>query len=427
LNVRAAFATVSLVVAPVVSSLVAVLSLAGGCSSTSTGVGGTAEMDAAGSDDTNRADAGTAADAGFDATVSDSGVPSGADATAGDVAVADAAGDVAADAPVGCDADPDMPGDLSCTGLYSDWATKTISPGAVPYTPGLVFWSDGAEKSRWIQLPAGSKIDTSDMDDWVFPTGTKIWKQFSLAGQVVETRLIWKQASGWVFLDYRWAADGTAPRLDEGETNVNGTTYEIPATSICPDCHAGRPDVVLGIDLLGAGVSTAQGVTLATLVQGNSLTHPPPSTTVTIPEDSTGKAAAALGWLHVNCGTSCHNAEPNAQALATRLFMKLTAAELYPDGGTARVSQLDTYKTAVNVAANLMPNGVSYERIAPGDAGASLLPLMAAARDSDAGFKSMPPIVSHIPDTAGLALVTAWIDALGGADAGTDAVLDAGK
>ena len=172
----------------------------------------------------------------------------------------------------GCPTDGAIPDDLSCTGLYTDWATKTVSPTAVPYTPGLVFWSDGAQKQRWIYLPPGAQIDTTDMDDWVFPVGTKIWKSFALAGVTVETRLIWKQDGGWVFLDYRWAADGSsAPRLDTGETNVNGTTYEIPATSICPDCHGGRADDVLGVDLLGLGVGGAQGVTLATLAaQGAS-------------------------------------------------------------------------------------------------------------------------------------------------------------
>jgi hypothetical protein len=105
----------------------------------------------------------------------------------------------------------------------------------------------------------------------------------------------------------------------------------------------------------------------------------------------------------------------NAQALATRLFTKLTTGELSRRRRGLRVSQLDAYTTTVGMMANLMPNGASYDRIVPGDAGASLLVLMATARDSDAGFKSMPPIVSHVPDQAGLALVTAWIDALGDA------------
>ncbi len=362
-----------------------------------------------------------------DASTEDASIESSA--TEPDVGVdVDAAGIDAVEAsvvleagPDGCPSDGGIPDDLSCTGLYSDWTAKTIATDAVAFTPALVFWSDGAVKSRWIYMPAGSSIDTTDMDDWVFPIGTKIWKTFDLNGQIVETRLIWKTTSqDWTYLDYRWSSDGSsARRLDDGETNVNGTSYEIPATSLCAECHGGRKDVVLGFDLVGLGLDGAQGVTLATLAAKGVFTHAPSPLTIAIPEDATKKAAAALGWLHVNCGSTCHNA--NGKASGTRLYEKLLANELYPpDGGPARVAALDAYVTAVKVAANLQPNGVTYERIAPGDSAHSLVSLMASSRDAGAGgggFKPMPPIVSHISDDAGVALVNAWIDALGDAAA----------
>ncbi len=371
------------------------------CSSTSSG--------AAPSPDGGSSDASVNADGFAEAatSVDSSVVDAGADAD-----------DSAADAPseggsAGCPTDGGIPEDLLCTGLYSDWATKTISPDAVAYTPALVFWSDGAVKLRWMYLPPGSTIDTTDMDNWVFPIGTKIWKQFALNGQIVETRLIWKTSSEWTFLDYRWSADGSsAQRFDDGQTNVNGTTYEIPSTEVCFQCHAGRKDSVLGVDLIGLGAPGAQGITLATLAGQGRFTQAPKSLNVTIPEDSTQKAAAALGFLHVNCGSSCHNVA--AAATASHLYMKLLASELYPsDGGPVKVSQLDTYTTTVGVTAASMPNGMFYLRIAPGDSAHSLVPLMALSRDIDAGdFSPMPPLVSHIPDDAGVALVNAWIDAL---------------
>jgi hypothetical protein len=329
----------------------------------------------------------------------------------------DGGADASAAGDGGCPDDGGVPDDLACTGLYSDWATKTIASDAVAYTPALVFWSDGAIKTRWLYLPPGATIDTSDMDNWVFPVGTKIWKTFALGTQIVETRLIWKQAQGWVFLDYRWSADGSsATRLDDGETNVNGTTYEIPATSVCIQCHGGRADSVLGVDLLGLGLAGAQGVTLATLAAQGSFTKNPPQTTISIPEDSTMKAAAALGWLHVNCGSSCHTA--GAQGGATRLYLKLLAGQISgADGGPASVTALDSSTTTVNVLSNVTPNGHQYKRIAPGDSADSLVPLMALSRngESDGGFTQMPPIVSHVPDVVGEAPVSAWIDALGDA------------
>src|SRR5262245_3812814 len=85
-----------------------------------------------------------------------------------------------------------LPVDLRCTGLYADWASKTVAPDVQPFAPGTPLWSDGARKQRWIQLPAGATIDTTNPDEWVFPVGTKAWKEFSLGGRKVETRLFQK-------------------------------------------------------------------------------------------------------------------------------------------------------------------------------------------------------------------------------------------
>jgi hypothetical protein len=317
----------------------------------------------------------------------------------------------------GCPSDGGIPDDLRCTGLYSDWSSKTIAPDVMPYTPGLVFWSDGAVKSRWLYLPPCSRIDTSDMDNWVFPVGTKVWKQFVVGGQLVETRLLWKtDAYDWAYLDYRWSADGSsAPRLDVGETNVNGTTYEIPATNRCNQCHNGSPDTVLGIGFVGVGVAGAQGVTLQSLETQNRLTVNPPVTTVTVPEDATGKAAAALGWLHVTCGISCHSGVYGAAAMGTEFYTKLVVSQLLaPDGGVGPVAGLDTYTSGVGVRAHQMPNGLTEDRIDPGHADMSLVSALAGTRCNDAGIGcvQMPPLVSHVPDDAGLALVNAWINAL---------------
>ena len=40
-------------------------------------------------------------------------------------------------------------------------------------------WADYATKQRWILLPPGTKIDATDPNEWVFPVGTKVWKEFS--------------------------------------------------------------------------------------------------------------------------------------------------------------------------------------------------------------------------------------------------------
>jgi hypothetical protein len=334
--------------------------------------------------------------------------------------------------PAPCPTDGGIPDELRCTGLYGDWARRTVAPDALYYDPGFKLWSDGAAKRRWIRLPPQSQIDTTDMDEWSFPVGTKIWKEFSLGGQVVaggllmggkiiETRLLWKQStSGWTSLVYRWSDDQSSThRLDNGAMVPHPSgppAYEVPSIYACADCHAGRQDFVLGFDLIGLGVPSAGatgGLTLATLPSG-WLTHLPPATTVTIPEDTTRKAAPALGLLHMNCGVSCHNALGQAKAAYTGLFTKLLTRQLYPEAGTATVAGTDTYTTSVRVQGHL--NFGVYMRILPGSSAQSLMTLMSLSRDPDAGmFLPMPPIVSHRLDTdpvTGIPLVQAWIDAL---------------
>jgi hypothetical protein len=340
----------------------------------------------------------------------------------------DAGADGAADP---CASDAGLPGALACTGLYSDWDTKTIAKDAHYYEPGFTLWSDGALKRRWIQLPPHTQIDTANMDAWVFPVGTKIWKEFSLGGHIddggelvdakrTETRLLYKEAEGkWSSAVYQWSGDQlSASRAAQGKLVPQpngGPDYEIPSENACVGCHAGSNDFVLGFELVGLGVSGAGatgGLTLATLPP-DWLTQPPPAMTVTIPDDASKKAPAALGMLHMNCGVSCHNSG-GGKAGYTGLYMKLLASQLFPSSGTANVTSLDTYKTAVSVQGHLALG--KYMRIAPGSSAESLVTLMAHARKPDAGvFLPMPPVLTHRPDldpARGLPAVEAWIDGL---------------
>ncbi|MEQ1878129.1 MAG: hypothetical protein ABL958_15915, partial [Bdellovibrionia bacterium] len=64
------------------------------------------------------------------------------------------------------------------------------------FQPKYQLFSDGASKRRWLFLPQGSKIDTTDMNAWKFPVGTQLWKEFSRGGKKVETRWVIKVRTG---------------------------------------------------------------------------------------------------------------------------------------------------------------------------------------------------------------------------------------
>src|SRR5262249_41349777 len=78
----------------------------------------------------------------------------------------------------------DVPYRLSITGLYASILDRRLSPGVIQYKPQYELWSDGAQKARYALFPAGQKIDTSSMNRWVFPVGTKFWKEFRRDGKL---------------------------------------------------------------------------------------------------------------------------------------------------------------------------------------------------------------------------------------------------
>jgi hypothetical protein len=309
--------------------------------------------------------------------------------------------------------DAGEPTELRCTGLYSDWASKTVSADVQQYDPGLHLWSDGAVKTRWILLPpagpsdAGGRqpIDTSDMDEWTFPVGTKLWKEFVLEGKRIETRLLWKEASYWYLTTYRWSADeSSATELTTGELDADGDGYEVPTQTACPKCHNGRQDDVLGFEAVSLSSATATPVTMQTLAAHGWITNVPEAGIV-IPGNATD--VAALGYLHANCGTACHN-RGSGQAEGTGFFMRLEV------GRMSTVQATDTWQTGVNQPSYVIPAGGTSPLLllAPDDAGASCVYYRMSERtgvdDAAAGIQ-MPPIDSHKVDEAGISLVGQWI------------------
>ncbi|MFP2903768.1 hypothetical protein ACLESD_01585 [Pyxidicoccus sp. 3LFB2] len=299
---------------------------------------------------------------------------------------------------------------LACTGLYgeggSGWATKSVPPDVRPFSPGLQLWSDGLDKSRFIFLPPGARVDTSKPDEWRFPVGTKLWKEFRWKGRRIETRFLWKRPDGtWLRTTYRWSDDErTAVELTEGERSVPGTDdYEIPSQVDCQACHGGRKDGVLGFEAVALAHEDARGLTLERLVAEGLLTHAP-TTAPRIP--GTPVEAAALGYLHMNCGVSCHNAGSMALGGLSGLHLRLEAGEL------GSVRDTDTWRTAVGVKSLFQTSGLfggDFLRVAPGDVKHSTLLHRVAQRGSAA---QMPPLGTQVVDARGHALLQQWIEAM---------------
>ncbi len=311
---------------------------------------------------------------------------------------------------VGIDAsDPNMPRTLADTGLCMDAACTQINPLAIPYTPQFELWSDGATKRRWIQLPAGTKIDTADMDFWEFPVGTKLWKEFTSGTTRVETRLVMRIGAGttqndWFYAAYVWnAAQDNAVWEEYGATDVLGTQHDVPSKPQCRGCHENtKPSRVLGFSAIQLDRDNPTGeLDLAELVAQDLLTAAPASPQTPGPyfplPGGTSPAKAALGYLHVNCG-HCHN--PNSQVIGnTPMLLRLTVDTL------GALSTTPPYQTAVSHAA-ATPVGGRTVIVEPGMPDASS---MIYRFESANPAEHMPALGSEVRDETGRTTLRDWI------------------
>jgi hypothetical protein len=304
-----------------------------------------------------------------------------------------------------------LPSELRCTGLYGDWATRSLACSVTAYRPAYELYSDGARKQRWFSLPEGGHIDGSQPESFVFPVGTQFWKEFRVEvggkERLVETRLLRKIASGkngWVYTSYVWDERGEkAVQLNDGADNVLGSDHEVPTLEKCRQCHAGRADFILGFDpiLLGPG---ATGVSLDELVKRGTLQNmrlPVPA----IPGSASD--VQALGYLHANCGVSCHN--PAGDAKDSGFHMRLELDKLASVGATPVVATGLNKMPAqdAKIQTLMPPSDMAFCDVVPQRPDASLVLVRMKIRGSEA---QMPPIASKHVDSAGVEIVTRWLE-----------------
>jgi uncharacterized membrane protein len=266
------------------------------------------------------------------------------------------------------------------------------------FRPRFELWSDGARKRRFIALPPNERIDTSDMDNWRFPVGTRLWKEFTVDGARVETRLLQKVGPGpedWLTQAYVWSADGAdALATPSGKTDVLATAHDVPAAGECLACHGGRKSFVLGFSAVQLAYDAAPGLLdLGDLIAEGLVSG---KSEALLPLPGNGTARAALGYLHANCA-HCHNQDrPEAAAGRcydpdNRLDFWLRSADLGSVEGTA------TFRSG---------RGLAFEPGAPEDS--RMLELI-STRDF---LRQMPPLGTEKVDDAAVSTLRAFISGL---------------
>ena len=292
---------------------------------------------------------------------------------------------------------PAYPATLSAYGFFADNPAQRPALGVTPYRLNTPLWSDGAEKLRFVYLPAAQKALADGEGLLRLPVGAALIKTFKLRGKLIETRVLLHRAEGWVALPYVWDADQREARLTLGGKRIELTgadgqplSYAVPNKNQCKECH-GVSGQVTPIGPKAYNLSLAW---LSALQTAGKLDRVP-KLARRIPlwehRDEAPAADAARGYLDVNCA-HCHN--PQGAASNSGLYL----------GWLER----DPIKLGIGkrpVAAGRGSGNLDFD-IVPGDPAHSILYYRMASLE---GGIAMPELGRARVDPAGLAVVERWI------------------
>lgn len=290
------------------------------------------------------------------------------------------------------------PSTLLETGLCANARCDAFADDVIELAPNYVLFANGATKRRWLSLPEGTQIDTSNMDDWRFPVGTRLWKEFTRDGVRVETRYMTKLLAddsaprSWLFVSFAWNGrqNETVLAPNEGVPDANGTPHDIPSRSDCLGCHENLPGRVLGVGAMSLEGASPVGV--ADLVEMDLLSTPPASAFV-VP--GTDIDRAAFGYLHANCG-HCHNPSSRPH-LETPLELRLV---------TTATTLADVPARATTVDVPAIVGGIAGPIVHPGDPAGSV---MIIRMNAPLAPTKMPALGTEMVDPVGQDVLTAWI------------------
>ncbi len=284
-----------------------------------------------------------------------------------------------------------LPATLSETGCGE-------TSGLIPYDVNAPLWSDGAEKERYLAIPADESIAIAEDGEWDLPLGSVLRKDFIVEGEPTETRLLVRHDDGgWAGYTYQWAGEDAFLLAGAASEQVGDTTWSFPSRAECLQCHTAGAGRTLGMETqqLARIVEYPNGAIADQLEQlariGVIAAVPTAPEALPDPEGDAALDLRARAYLAANC-SMCH-----------------------APGGTPAASFDVRYSTAL---ADTLTCGVAPDQgdigvpgallLAPGDPSLSLISLRMHATD----YSRMPPIASHVVDAVGTALIDAWIASL---------------
>lgn len=292
---------------------------------------------------------------------------------------------------------------LTDTGCVDAGDARRPAAGLIPYDVNVPFWSDGADKERWLALPDDGAIAVGDDGHWDLPVGSVLMKHFRLDGRLIETRLLVRHVDGaWAGYGYEWDEAERDARYVPVHTEraFAGGDWIYPSGGECLACHTEAAGRTLGLETAQMNRLTHYATTGRTANQLDTFAAiglvadvPEARPALPVPGDpDVGVEAHARAYVHANCA-QCHR--PGGVPFVD---MDLRASVPF-----AAMNVCD-------VVSSMGTGEPDLVRLAPGNPERSVI----AARMGLVGAHAMPPLGKTTVDADGLATVTAWIASLPG-------------
>ena len=336
----------------------------------------------------------------------------------------------------------------------SDWGMVTVhgdrlvlGQDTVPYDLNTPLFTDAAHKLRVLWIPPGKSAQYRTGAALDFPVGTVIAKTFyyptasggtllrnsdysnDFAGEgldlrhvhLVETRILVHRKNGWAALPYIWDAaqkdavlerTGGLQRLHVQKPDGTGLdfAYVIPNANQCAGCHAPNA-TTRAIQPLGPKARHLNKIYAYEEGPENQLVHlarlgklsgfPGPDKAprnARAQDTSAPLEARARAYLDINCG-HCHN--PHGAADTSAFYLD-QAGHTYAPGNSGVCKP--------PIAAGQGTGGLLYD-IVPGRADQSIVVYRMSSTHPGV---MMPELGRSTVDEDGVALISAWINAMPG-------------
>jgi len=211
---------------------------------------------------------------------------------------------------------------------------KNLVPAykVLPYDLNSALFTDYAHKKRFVWMPPGSKATYSaDGKILDFPSGTVLIKTFyydnvqpSNTTKIIETRLMIKKNSEWIFANYVWNEAQTEASLDlngsyvnlswDQEGTIKTTDYRIPSETECFTCHKSHNTAIpigpkpQNLNKLYSYADGMQNQLDRWIREGYLAAALPPSITSTVDwtDESQPLELRVRSYLDINCA-HCHH------------------------------------------------------------------------------------------------------------------------